>query len=198
MTDVDLKPLVGATYAGLADLLEQGPDATWDSPSLCEGWRVREVVSHVTMPVRFTGEQFGAELEASGGDFTATSDRLAARDSGLPLDEQLANLRSPVLAGWEPPGGGVGGALNHAVVHSLDVTLALGVPSVAPDDALVAILDAMVAGGAGRFDVDVTDRRFVAVDLEWASGSGTRVTAKAGELVALLAHRTLPDGRTLA
>ncbi len=54
------------------------------------------------------------------------------------------------------------------------------------------------SGLRGRFDVDVTDRRFVAVDLDWAAGSGTRVVGKAGDLVALLAHRTLPDGRSLA
>ena len=29
-----------------------GP-AVWDAPSLCEGWRTREVVAHMTMPARY-------------------------------------------------------------------------------------------------------------------------------------------------
>ena len=43
----------------------------WDAPSLCEGWRTREVVAHMTMPARYSGPAFMAELEAAGGDFTA-------------------------------------------------------------------------------------------------------------------------------
>jgi len=41
------------------------PDATWDAPTLCEGWQVRNVVAHVTMPARLTPEQFGAEMAAA-------------------------------------------------------------------------------------------------------------------------------------
>ncbi len=41
---------VAPTLEGLADLLEASSAATWDAPSLCDGWRVRHVVAHVTMP----------------------------------------------------------------------------------------------------------------------------------------------------
>lgn len=198
MRDVDLQPYVGTTYAGLADLLERAPASTWDAPSLCAGWRVREVVAHVTMPVRFTPEEFGAAMAEHHGDFGALSNAVAERDAGRPVADQLADLRSPVLAGWQPPGGGAVGALNHAVVHSLDVTVALAAPDVAPEDARRAILADLVGGGAARFDVDTTDRRFLATDIEWAWGEGRSVSAGSGELVALLCHRTLPDGRSLA
>ena len=56
----------------------------WDAPSLCEKWRTREVVAHVTMPARYDGPAFMAELEAAGGDFTRLSDAIAARDGALP------------------------------------------------------------------------------------------------------------------
>ena len=55
----------------------------WDEPSLCEGWRTREVVAHVTMPARYDGPAFMAELEAAAGDFTALSNTVAARDGAL-------------------------------------------------------------------------------------------------------------------
>lgn len=36
-------------YRALADLLESSTAAVWDAPSLCEGWRTREVVAHVAI-----------------------------------------------------------------------------------------------------------------------------------------------------
>ena len=33
----------------LADLMETFTDAEWETPSLCEGWRVREVAAHLTL-----------------------------------------------------------------------------------------------------------------------------------------------------
>ena len=56
---------------------------------------------------------------------TSSPRRVAARDAALPLDDLLGALRSPVLHAWQPPAGGSAGALNHAVIHSLDVTVAL-------------------------------------------------------------------------
>ena len=43
---------VAEEYVALADLLDSAGPGVWDAPSLCEGWRTREVVAHVTMPVR--------------------------------------------------------------------------------------------------------------------------------------------------
>lgn len=191
--------LIAATFTQLADLLEPLPTATWDAPSLCAGWRVREVVAHVTVPARLTAEQFGAEMAAAGGDFRAVSDGLALRDAALPLAEHLANLRSPVLAAWEPPGGGAIGALNHAVVHSLDVTNAVDLPPAASAEALRAILDSLTDGGvAARFDADVSGLALSAPDIGWSWGDGQAWSADAAALVSLLTHRTLPDGRSLA
>src|SRR5688572_25196389 len=131
---------VQQTLTGLADALGSGGTAAWDAPSLCDGWLVRHVVAHVTMPTRLTPEQFGAEMAAAGGDFGLLSDTVAARDASLPVTDHLAQLRSPLLHGWQPPGGGAAGALSHAVIHSLDVTVALDRPAVAPAEAVIAIL----------------------------------------------------------
>ena len=96
---------IAAEYEALADLLEGAGPAVWDAPSLCEGWRTREVVAHMTMPARYDSPAFMAELEANGGDFTRLSDTVAARDGALPEAGLLADLRSPVLHAWQPPGG---------------------------------------------------------------------------------------------
>jgi uncharacterized protein (TIGR03083 family) len=193
----DLQSWVAPTYNGLADLLATAPAETWDAPSLCEKWQVRHVVAHVTMPTRLTPEQFGAEMAAAGGDFGLLSDTVAARDASLPLTDHLAHLRSPLLHGWQPPGGGAAGALSHAVIHSLDVTVALDRPAVAPAEAVIAILDQLTAANGGIFGLDLTGVRLEATDTGWSWGTGEAVRADGGHLAALLSGRTLPDGRVL-
>ena len=192
----DLQSWVAPTYDGLADLLASAPAETWDAPSLCEKWQVRHVVAHVTMPARLTPAQFGAEMAAVGGDFTVLSDTVAARDASLPLADQLDALRSPLLHAWQPPGGAAG-ALSHAVIHSLDVTVALDRPAVAPDEAVVAVLDQLTAAHGAWFGVGLTGVRLEAADTRWSWGSGDVVRADSGLLVALLSGRTLPDGPAL-
>lgn len=193
----DLQSLVASTYDGLADLLATASAETWDAPSLCEGWQVRHVVAHVTMPVRLTPEQFGAEMAAAGGDFTVLSNTVAARNAFLPAADQLDALRSGALHDWQPPGGGSAGAVSHATIHSLDITLALGRPAVAPVEAVVAVLDQLAAANGALFGIDLTGLRFDATDIDWSWGSGRNVRVGSGELVALLSGRTPPGGRAL-
>ncbi|SDO90345.1 TIGR03083 family protein [Pedococcus dokdonensis] len=197
MTDLDAHSWVATTYTSLADLLASA-DEVWDSPSLCEEWQVRHVVAHVTMPVRLTPEAFGAEMAAARGDFSTMSNTVAARDAALPVGTLVAQLRSPRLHTWEPPGGGADGAVSHAVIHSLDVTVALDRPTVAPTEAVVSVLERIVAAQGGWFGVDLAEVRLEATDLDWSWGAGEVIRTDSGRLVTLVSGRTLPDGQRLA
>ncbi len=130
----ELAGAIAAEYLALADALEEADPAVWDVPSLCEGWRTREVVAHVTMPARYDGPAFMAELSAVGGDFTRLSDTVAARDGALAEATLLDGLRSSVLHAWQPPGGGLAGALTHCVIHGLDIIEAVPLARRVPDD----------------------------------------------------------------
>jgi uncharacterized protein (TIGR03083 family) len=189
---------IGAEYQALADLLEAAGPAVWDAPSLCEGWRTREVVAHMTMPARYDGPAFMAELEACGGDFTRLSDTVAARDGALPVAGLLADLRSPVLHAWQPPSGGEEGALIHCVIHSLDIVEAVPLDRRVPADRIRSVLGLVVTPGTATsnlFGLDLSHVELRADDLDWSSGTGAMVSGPVQALALAACGRLLPSGR---
>ena len=160
----------------LADLLAGLDPDEWSADSLCAGWRVREVVAHMTMPYRHTGDTVMAGIAAHGGDFNAFADERARQDTAELSDADLLGcLRDNVRHPWRPQPGGQTGALSHDVIHGLDITEPLGLPR-PPADRI-----ALVLGGAGPqqlayFGVDLTGRQLRATDTDLALGDGPDVT----------------------
>jgi uncharacterized protein (TIGR03083 family) len=195
-SDADLQPAVAADFLALADLLDSATDAQWDTPSLCAGWRVREVIAHMTMAARYPEDKFMAELQRCEFDFGRLSNEIAGRDAGLPTRELVANLRSEVMQHWTPPGGGYHGALNHVVIHGLDVTVPLGVPRRSPDDTIRIVLDDLTLGAVHQhFGTNIEGRSLQATDLDWSYGSGPALRGAAEDLALVLCGRMLPAGR---
>jgi uncharacterized protein (TIGR03083 family) len=194
MTDVDedLQPLVAAQYLALADLLDTLPSGRWDSASLCEGWRVREVVAHMTMPARYNEAAFMAELRDCEFDFTRLSNLVATRDAQLPEERLVANLRAETLHRWIPPGGGSHGALSHVVIHGLDITVPLGEPRRCRDATITIVLDDLARGGHAHFGVDISGRTLRATDIDWTYGSGPEHRGSAEHLVLEMSGRKVP------
>jgi uncharacterized protein (TIGR03083 family) len=194
--DSHLQPAVAAEFTSLADLLAGASQAQWDTPSLCEGWRVREVIAHMTMAARYSEAEFMSELQRCDFDFTRLSNEVAGRDARLPEDELVANLRSDVIRHWAPPGGGYRGALNHVVIHGLDVTVPLGVPRRSPDETIRVVLDDLAQGGGhAHFAIVIDGRRLEASDLDWSHGSGAVLRGAAGDLALAMCGRAVPAGR---
>jgi uncharacterized protein (TIGR03083 family) len=195
-TDTDLQESVAAECRALADLLSGLAPEAWDTPSLCAGWRVREVVAHLTMPARYTTARFIAEMARARGSFHRMADRSAQRDGALPADELVAALRAARLHAWKPPGGGHQGALVHAVIHGLDVTTPLGLRRRVPRDRLRIVLAGLSTSRSLRyFGVDLSGVELQADDIGWSLGSGTLLAGDAQDLALLLAGRRLPTGR---
>ena len=197
-TDLDLAAEIAGEFLALSDLLEAAPPEAWDARSLCEGWRTREVVAHMTMPARYDGPQFMERLAAAGGDFTAMSDAVAAEDGALPAATLLDNLRSEVLHAWEPPGGGAQGALTHCVIHGLDITEGAGLGRRVPEKRIARVL--AVTGDvdlAQAFGADLADVELRADDLDWSYGAGELVTGPAQVLALVLCGRRVPEGRLI-
>lgn len=170
----------------------------WAAPSLCAGWRVREVVAHMTMPYRHTGERVMAGIAAAGGDFNRFADALARLDTDeVSDDELLASLRANVHHPWQPPVGGQAGALSHDVIHGLDITEPLGLPR-PPADRIRLILSAAGERQLAYFGVDLTGRRLEATDTDLVLGVGLTVTRlPAADILLAVTGRTMlgPRGR---
>jgi len=189
MHDVDVQSLVAGSFRSLAGALA-GAGERADAASLCEGWSVRHVLAHMTMAARYTPDAFTAELRDAGFDFDRLSNRIAERDGALPFDELLADLRGETMARWVPPQGGPVGALIHVVVHGLDITVALGLPRTASDEAMRLVLDSLTRGGVHRsFGTSIDGIRWCAADVDWSYGSGRTVAGEAQDVALFLCGR---------
>src|SRR5260370_40945067 len=81
ITESELPVKIAAERRELARVLSDLPASAWDAQTLCDGWRVREVVAHMTMPFRNSAARFAAELARSGGRLNEIADRIARRDA---------------------------------------------------------------------------------------------------------------------
>ena len=193
--NAEITASIAAERRELAAILGGLPPESWDSLTLCAGWRVREVVAHITMPFRYQPPRFAFEMIRSCGNFNRMADRCARRDAAAPPDQLAAALRDNEQNPWKPPGGGYQGALTHDVIHGLDITVALGLGRQVPAERLRIVLAGITAAKSVRFfgtDLDGIELR--ADDLDWSFGSGTPVSGSAQDLALVVCGRKLPPG----
>lgn len=173
----------------LVDMLEGLSPQQWKSASLCEGWRVKEVVAHITLAYRHSGPRVLAGIVGAGFRFNVFSDRIARRDCAQNSDaELLSSLRDNVEHPWRPPGGGQRGALAHDVLHGLDITEALGLPAAPAERIAMALRDASDKQ-LKYFGVDLRGRSLAATDAELVVGSGPPMPLPAKEIALILGGR---------
>jgi uncharacterized protein (TIGR03083 family) len=192
-----IRDMIAAQRIELAEDLAGLAGTSWDEPTLCAGWRVREVVTHITMPFRYSRGRFALELAKSRGRFNEMADRVARRDAAQMSPADLAGaIRSNAGHPWKPPGGGFTGALAHDLIHGLDITVPLGLARPVPEERLRLVLPGSLTDRSVRFfgvDLDGTELR--SSDMEWTLGSGAPLTGTAADLLLVLSGRTLPPGR---
>jgi uncharacterized protein (TIGR03083 family) len=207
--------LIAAHRRSLAAALSTLTADQWRGPSLCAGWTPAHVLAHLTMPFRISEPDFMAGLQRCGGDFTAFSDEVAARDSMLAPADLVDVLRENADTPWAPPGGGLAGALSHDVIHGLDITWPLSLRPEIPAQAMTNVLDSItsplapdaaevraaeistveIGAEAGRttlFGFPLSGIRVRATDLDWSAGDGEELAGRSRDLLPLLAGRLVP------
>ncbi|WP_214407371.1 maleylpyruvate isomerase family mycothiol-dependent enzyme [Pseudonocardia lacus] len=196
MSDDDVRAAVIAERREQADLLAGLTPEQWEAPSLCEGWRVREVIAHTTSAYRLSFGRFLLDVLAARGNVNRAADRRARADAAAMTPQELvACLRDNAEHSWTPPGGGPVGALSHDVIHGLDVTIALGLDRTPPTGRLAMVMSGMKPKNVAFFGTDLSGVRLLATDLDWAFGEGEPVHGAAADLLMVVCGRTLPPGR---
>ncbi|NLE80654.1 MAG: maleylpyruvate isomerase family mycothiol-dependent enzyme [Rhodococcus sp.] len=185
-------PLVIDTFAQrryLAEILESLTAQQWSHPSLCSGWRVREVVAHITLPYRHSIPRILAGIVAARGRFNVFSDRIARRDTRELTDSELLEcLAHNIEHRWRPPGGGQVGALSHDVIHGLDITEALALPG-PPAERIHTVLAHTEPDQLGYFGVDLSGVRLQATDCDFSIGEGKTVQLPAKDILLIVTGR---------
>ncbi|MFD6449268.1 maleylpyruvate isomerase family mycothiol-dependent enzyme [Nocardia sp. NPDC055165] len=164
--------------AELVDLLRGLSEQEWETPSLCAGWRVRDVVGHLLQDT-LSPLGYAAVVVKSRGSVSRTNNALAQSFAELTTAQLVDKLEteSGRLSKYSPRL-----MLSDLVVHHQDIRRPLGRPRTIPADRLIAVLNypdpfafpARYAKGL----------RFVATDVDWSSGDGPEVRGP-GEAIAL-------------
>ena len=175
--------------ASISEFAHTLSDEQWDHDSLCDGWRVRDVVSHMTLGYTtpmfsmigmlakygFNVPKGSAKGSVAYGSAHTPAEILAVFDT-IP-NQHVHKGISRVIKPTES-------LLDH-IVHHQDMRRPLGLPRQVPEDRLVAALD--VAPDIGGF-VGAKKRalglRLMATDVDWSHGDGPEVSGT-GEAILL-------------
>jgi uncharacterized protein (TIGR03083 family) len=176
--------------ASLADLLDTLTEDEWATPSLCNGWTVRDVVAHLTLTAIGPGVATIALLRYGGSlDRTAreTARRRAAVMSSAELIERLRGL---VGSRRHLFGTRYVDSLVDVLVHGQDIAVPLGRERAMPLDAAVTAINRVAAMGywMGKRR-RLRGLRLEATDARWTRGDGAVVRGPVAVLLLLLTGR---------
>lgn len=191
MADVDHRRLHDEENADLSALLHDLSPEEWEQPSLCEGWRVSDVVGHIlygnelklwTLPWKLA--RFGFSSDRSGRHYSIV------RAEGRTPAELLADFdsRDPWAGTCRvfPPRL----TLLDRLVHHQDIRRPLGRPRTVPEERLVAVLDeAPTLGSVFGSKARTKGMRFEASDVDWSWGDGRLVTGPGEALLLAMLGR---------
>jgi uncharacterized protein (TIGR03083 family) len=176
----------------LADLLDGLTADEWERPSLCAGWRVRDVAAHVAMAPQPPGPaaMLGAAVRARGS-FDRLNHDAAVRHAARPPSEIVAELRRHATSRRLPAVTNYRNIVPDVLVHAQDIAIPLGRDLPMPTAAARAGADRVWAMGwpfwARR---RLRGMRLTATDTDWSAGAGDEVTGPIAALLLLLTGRT--------
>jgi uncharacterized protein (TIGR03083 family) len=186
---VDVQRLAREERADLASFLATLSPKQWQAPTLCAGWRVRDVVAHVISyddlgPRHLLAYVIQGRLRPRRVNAAA----LARYNTRSP--EQLLALLTD-----HPQPRGVPAALcgrvglTETLIHHQDIRRPLGQPrAIPPERLLPALRTALIAPDIGNV-WRIRGVRLAATDLAFAAGMGPEVGGPAEALLMTIAGR---------
>jgi uncharacterized protein (TIGR03083 family) len=177
----------------LAEVLDDLTDAEWARPSLCDGWRVRDVAAHVAMAPQVPTVAFMVtEAVRARGSFHRLNHDVAVRHADTrSAAELVAELRTHAASRRLPAVTNSRNILFDVLVHVQDIAIPLGVSRPMPPLAAAAGATRLWEMGwpfwARR---RLRGLRLVATDVPWSAGTGAELTGPIEAILLLLTGRT--------
>ncbi len=182
-----------AAVRDMATTLGEIGDSHWEEPSLCAGWQIRHIPSHIVTGYIFTPEQV-AEVAAQLGSVLEAAKRGAIEFASIHEAPAIVEAFERNVAQPEPTG--IAAVIPppelfvDQVVHRLDVAIPLGLPADVSEELLIAALSLMpsIEGLIGS-KARASGLRLEATDVDWAWGRGPAVRGSANALLLALSGR---------
>jgi uncharacterized protein (TIGR03083 family) len=183
----DLWATIAAERAALANDLAGLTPAQWDTPSLCAGWTVRDIVAHLSATASLNPATFLFSMAKAGFNFDRFANDQIAKHRGADPGATLAEFRGLQNSTSAPPGPKASW-LGEVVVHGADARRPLGIPHTYAPEAVRQAIDFykgsnMLIGSKKR----VAGLALRATDDDWQHGQGEPVE---GPLLSLLLAMT--------
>ena len=195
MEKAALVDAVTAQRQRLIGVLDDLSDEQWNTQSLCEKWRVRDVVGHLVTILDIPAGRFvWRSIRARSYDDYAAA---VACDYGSQDPGQLL-ARYSQLAGkrFAPPIIGPISPLTDVLIHTRDIERPLGVSANLHPEGLRAALDYCCGGRAIGFVPGKRTKglRFEATDIDWSAGDGALVSGPAEAILLAVTNRPVALG----
>ena len=186
--------VVARQRLAMADMLAGLSEADWEQPSLCAGWRVRDVAAHVTLiPIAPSAGSLLVDFAKARGNYarfnTVASQRRAARTPS----QLVQDLRTTAETRSVPWPVNPANVMWDILVHAQDIALPLGIDFPTPPDAGAAAATRIwelrwpFSFGAKR---RLGAFRLTATDADWTMGTGPEVAGPIAAILLLLTGRT--------
>jgi uncharacterized protein (TIGR03083 family) len=189
--------VIAAQRRALADLLDELSDVEWETPSLCAGWRVRDVAAHVALaPQAPSIWAMTADAVRARGRFHRLNHDVAVRHAQRPVSDLVDELRRHADSRRLPIVTNYRNILFDTLVHAQDIGLPvrrqLPMP---PDAAAAAATRVWTMGWPFWARRRLRAVRLVAEDVNWSVGAGPDVVGPIDALLLLLTGRTVALSR---
>jgi uncharacterized protein (TIGR03083 family) len=182
---------VHTTRLRIADFLDSLGPAEWNAPSLCPGWRVRDVAGHLGLVPTITLWDLIAAAPRGRFNPHRINTVLAIRHGSADPDAIVATIRRHAGDRRTAKSLDTRNNLFDAIVHSQDMARPLGrdfpVPAEYSREGLQRVWEMGWPFKAKRRLAGLTLR---ATDTTWTVGSGPEVAGTALSLLLLLTGRT--------
>ena len=170
----------------LADLLEGLTEEQLAAPSLCDEWSVADVAGHVVSLCELSLPKWVIGGLKNTSDIDGFISTVAKESSAQGVPTLIQSLRAN--AGKKIPFYSEGSMVHDTAVHTLDVTIPLGLSHTLDTEVLTVALDHIVSllpkALKGK-----TKPRLEATDIEWSWGEGPVVRGPGEALLLGLTHR---------